>query len=111
MKGSKRAQPGASTQLPEIERRAAPLPGKMARATRQPMSFVGGSRHFVERYFVVSASSLAGTSGDSMTSRSMLLSSAALLFPISALPAQSTAPAPTAAPEAAAPAPAAAPSD
>src|SRR5438270_2877330 len=81
-----------------------------------PVLFVGGVRHFVEADCVVSARSPCRTSGEIMTSRSMLLGSAALLFPGAALlaqqpaqPAAATAPAPVpqapAAPTAAAPVP------
>src|SRR5689334_23095403 len=77
-----------------------------------PVLFVGRSRHFVEGHIVVSTRSPGRTSGDFMTSRSLLLSSAALLLPISpALAQQPPQPAPPAeqapvsqAPAAAAPA-------
>jgi hypothetical protein len=50
--------------------------------------FVGTSRHFVERHFVVSTRSLARISGDFMNSRFLLLSSAAVLIPMSPALAQ-----------------------
>src|SRR5947209_6975592 len=55
-----------------------------------PVLFVGAVRHFVEADCVVSARSPCRTSGEIMTSRSMLLGSAALLFPVVALSARQT---------------------
>ena len=85
----------------------------MYRQTRAgPLLFVGGSRHFVERHNVVSACSRRGLSGDRMTYRSLMLSSAALLIPACPAFAQQAAPAPATAPstqqQAKAPAPTAA---
>jgi iron complex outermembrane recepter protein len=62
---------------------------------RLPVLFVGTSRHFVEGHRVVSLRSLVGASGEFMTTRSLLLGSAALLLQgTAALAQQSAQPAP-----------------
>src|SRR5678815_4488690 len=73
---------------------------------RAASPFVGCSRHFVEGHFVVSAGSRRAVSGEFMTSRSLLLTSAAMLFPLAPLAAQQQA-VPEPAPTTASPTPAA----
>ena len=80
---------------------------------RPPLLFVSWRRHFVEGRFVVSRRSRGAASGELMTYRSLLLSSAALLLPITSATAQQPSPKPqteppqrSAAPVGTAPAPA-----